>query len=58
MAGEREITLRIGLLSRILQLGEYIEGNEKVVDLKFDSQVNQVTLYLEEKEVNDGNAKH
>ena len=41
-----ERTIRLGTLTRVLQRAEVLEGNEKIVDLEFDEQIDLVTLYL------------
>ena len=43
----KEQTIRLGILTRVLQRAEYIEENERIVDLELDEQTNQVILYLE-----------
>ena len=43
----REVTLRLGVLTRILQRAELIEENERVTEMEIDHQVNQVTLCVE-----------
>ena len=44
----KEITLRIGVLTLVLQRANYIEESEKIVNLEFDEQTNLISLFLEE----------
>ena len=46
---EREIVLRLGVLTRVLQRAECIEPDETIVDIKLDTQINQVILILASK---------
>jgi len=45
---EREIMLRLGVITRVLQRAEYIEENEEVVGIELDEQINHVNLILKE----------
>jgi len=44
----KETTLRIGVLTRVLQRAEYIDEDEKIISLEFDEGTNIITLNLEE----------
>ena len=44
----KEITLRIGVLTLVLQRVNCIEENEKIVNLEFDEQTNLISLFLED----------
>jgi len=46
----KEITIRVGQLTGVLQRAEFIEENERIVSLEFDEQINLIKLFLEVKE--------
>lgn len=46
----KEITIRLGILTRVLQRAGCVEENDRIISLEIDEQTNVVTLYVAERE--------